>query len=123
MRDTYPVRCVGTGGRQVRTGPEFGHIYDHFSVVYEYANGVKLFSQCRQQAGCANDMSAEVMGTRGTGRISERRRGLVLKTRDGEHVYDRAGQRHVSDRARRPVRQSSATAGRSTTATTWPRAR
>src|ERR1022692_1201733 len=56
MRDTYPVRCYGTGGRQVRTGAEYGHIFDHFSVVYEYANGVKLFSTCRQQAGCVNDM-------------------------------------------------------------------
>ncbi len=87
MRDTYPVRCVGTGGRQARTGQEFGHIYDHFSVVYEYASGVKLTSQCRQQTGCANDMSAQVMGTRGTGHLSERRRGLALKTRAGEHVY------------------------------------
>lgn len=88
MRDTYPVKCVGTGGRQVRTGQEFGHIYDHFSVVYEWADGVKLYSQCRQQTGCAGDMSAQVMGTRGTGHISERRvRGLVLKTHEGEHVY------------------------------------
>jgi predicted dehydrogenase len=88
MRDTYPVRCVGTGGRQTRTGQEFGHIYDHFSVVYEWANGVKLYSQCRQQTGCAGDMSAQVMGTRGTGQISERRRGLILRTRAGEQVYD-----------------------------------
>ncbi|HZZ77598.1 MAG TPA: Gfo/Idh/MocA family oxidoreductase [Gemmataceae bacterium] len=88
MRDTYPVRCVGTGGRQTRTGQEFGHIFDHFSVVYEYANGVKVYSQCRQQIGCAGDMSAQVMGTRGVGHISERRRGLVLRTGSGEHVYE-----------------------------------
>jgi predicted dehydrogenase len=89
MRDTYPVRCVGTGGRQTRTGQEYGHIFDHFSVVYEYANGVKLYSQCRQQVGCAGDMSAQVMGTRGVGHISERRvRGLVLRTRSGEQVYN-----------------------------------
>ena len=37
MKDRYPVRAVGMGGRQVRTGPEYGNIYDHFSVVYEYA--------------------------------------------------------------------------------------
>lgn len=88
MGDRYPARCYGMGGRQVRTGPEFGHIYDHFSVVYEYDNGVKLFSNCRQQARCRNDMSASVIGTRGTGQIVERRRGLVLKTAAGEHVYD-----------------------------------
>src|SRR5205085_3325660 len=47
MKDQYPVRAVGMGGRQQRTGPEFGHIYDHFSVTYEFADGAKLFSNCR----------------------------------------------------------------------------
>ena len=32
----HPVRAVGMGGRQVRTGPEYGHIYDHFAIDYEY---------------------------------------------------------------------------------------
>src|SRR5262249_17846037 len=59
-------QAIGTGGRQVRTGPEFGHIFDHHTVVYEYANGVKLFSYCRQQAGCAHDISDHLFGTRGT---------------------------------------------------------
>jgi hypothetical protein len=35
-------------------------------VVYEYANGQKLFSCCRQQAGCAHDISDHLFGTRGT---------------------------------------------------------
>jgi predicted dehydrogenase len=34
MRDEPPVRAYGTGGRQVRTGPEYGNIYDHHSIVY-----------------------------------------------------------------------------------------
>jgi predicted dehydrogenase len=65
MRDQYPVRCWGLGGRQVRTGPEFGHIFDHMSVCYEFANGVKCFSFCRQQAGCANEVKDYVVGTQG----------------------------------------------------------
>jgi predicted dehydrogenase len=69
MRDQYPVRAYGTGGRQVRTQPEFGHIYDHHSVVYEYANGVKTFATTRQQAGCANDVSDFVMGTQGVAEL------------------------------------------------------
>ncbi len=88
MRDTYPVRCYGTGGRQVRTGPEFGHIYDHFAVVYEYENGTKLFSTCRQQPGCRNDMSGHAVGRRGSALLSERRRGMVLRTEGNERVYD-----------------------------------
>jgi predicted dehydrogenase len=88
MRDTYPVRCYGTGGRQTRTGDEFGHIYDHFAVVYEWENGVKLFSQCRQQVGCRNDMSGHALGRRGTALLTERRRGLSLRTDGNERVYE-----------------------------------
>jgi len=90
MGDRYPLRCYGMGGQQVRTGEEYGNIYDHFSVVYEYENGAKAFSNCRQQRGCWNNMSAAVMGTRGTGLLSERRRGLVLKTGGKEWVYEGA---------------------------------
>ena len=66
MHDEPPVKAWGLGGRQVRTQPEYGNIYDHHAVVYEYANGVKLFSFCRQQAGCSVDVSDYVFGTKGT---------------------------------------------------------
>ncbi|MHC4666653.1 MAG: Gfo/Idh/MocA family protein, partial [Planctomycetota bacterium] len=26
----HPVQCLGMGGREVRTGPEFGNVFDHF---------------------------------------------------------------------------------------------
>src|SRR5438105_745581 len=52
MHDQYPVRAVGMGGRTVLSGAEYGNIYDHFAVVYEYANGVRLVSNCRQQPRC-----------------------------------------------------------------------
>jgi predicted dehydrogenase len=66
MKDQPPARAVGTGGRQVRTGPEFGQIWDHFACVFEWPNGVKLFNYCRQQAGTAHDISDHVLGTLGT---------------------------------------------------------
>jgi predicted dehydrogenase len=65
MKDEYPIKAVGLGGRQVRTGEDFGHIFDHHSVVYEYKNGVKLFSNCRQQANTAGDVSDHIFGTKG----------------------------------------------------------
>jgi predicted dehydrogenase len=73
MNDQYPVKAIGTGGRQVRTGPEYGNIYDHHSVIYEYENGVKLFSTCRQQPGCQNNITSYVFGEKGTAEVSERR--------------------------------------------------
>jgi hypothetical protein len=67
----------------VLTGPEYGHIYDHFSVVYEYANGARLFSNCRQQPRCKGDMSAHVAGSKGRAELSERKGGLAIKAGDG----------------------------------------
>jgi predicted dehydrogenase len=88
MKNEYPVSAVGLGGRQVRTAPEYGHIYDHFSVVYEYANGAKLFSNCRQQPRCKNDISANVVGTNGRAELSERRKGPFIQTTSGTWHYD-----------------------------------
>jgi predicted dehydrogenase len=73
LGDVYPHAAIGTGGRQVRTEPRFGHIYDHFAITYEYADGQRLFSNCRQMAGCANDMSAQAIGSRGTAHLAESR--------------------------------------------------
>jgi predicted dehydrogenase len=66
MKDEYPVKAYGMGGRQVRTGPEYGHIFDHHSVVYEFANGLKLFHACRQQNGCNVEVKDYIFGTKGT---------------------------------------------------------
>jgi predicted dehydrogenase len=81
MKDTYPLKAVGLGGRQQRTAAQFGHIYDHHAVVYEFANGVKCFAQCRQQTGCGGGpeaISVNVWGTKGTSLLSERKNGLRL---------------------------------------------
>ncbi len=61
----HPDRAVGMGGRQVRTGPEYGQIFDHFAVDYEYPNGVHSLSMCRQIDGCENNVSESVVGTKG----------------------------------------------------------
>ncbi len=88
MREEYPVKAVGMGGRQVLTGNEHGNIYDHFSVVYEYAGGARLISNCRQQPGCVNDMSAHVLGTKGRAVFQERKNGLRIESSAGSWHYD-----------------------------------
>ena len=65
MQEKYPALATGTGGRQVRSEPEFGNIYDHHAVMYEYADGTRLASCCRQQAGCSGDMSVRMIGSAG----------------------------------------------------------
>lgn len=69
MKDEPPVKATGLGGRQVRTGEEWGHIFDHMAVVYEYANGTKLFSNCRQMAGCSTDVNDHLIGTKGSAQL------------------------------------------------------
>jgi predicted dehydrogenase len=69
MKDEPPVKCVAHGGRQTRTAPEFGNIFDHFSVVYDYANGARGFHFSRQQAGCFSDNSDYIMGADGVAHI------------------------------------------------------
>jgi myo-inositol 2-dehydrogenase / D-chiro-inositol 1-dehydrogenase len=69
MKDVPPVSCSAVGGRQVRTGGEFGHIYDHFGVVYDYENGVRGFHFCRQIANAAADNSDYFMGADGVAHI------------------------------------------------------
>jgi predicted dehydrogenase len=61
----HPVRAVGVGGRQVRTGPDYGHIYDHFVIDYEYEDGSHMMSMCRQMANCENNVSEGFAGTKG----------------------------------------------------------
>jgi predicted dehydrogenase len=87
MNGQLPVKAVGMGGRQVLTEPEYGQIFDHFSVVYEYTDGAKLLSNCRQQPRCKNDMSVQVVGTLGRAELSERRNGLQIKTKGATWTY------------------------------------
>ncbi|OWK46974.1 Gfo/Idh/MocA family protein [Fimbriiglobus ruber] len=64
-----PVAATGMGGRQVRTDPKYGNIWDNFTVVYEYASGAKVFLQCRQTAGCYSDNNDHIIGTKGSGQL------------------------------------------------------
>ncbi|MBX3364303.1 MAG: Gfo/Idh/MocA family oxidoreductase [Phycisphaeraceae bacterium] len=61
-----PVSCVGMGGRQVRTDPKYGHIFDHFAVEYTYPGGIVVNSYCRQMPGCADRVAEVIRGTSGT---------------------------------------------------------
>src|SRR5262245_5680732 len=97
MKNEYPVRAIGMGGRQVLTKPEHGNIYDHFSVTYEYANGAKLFSNTRQHRKCKNDMSANVQGTKGRAELSERANGLVIRTSNEWHYPGPANEMYQTE--------------------------
>ncbi|MBL8818276.1 MAG: Gfo/Idh/MocA family oxidoreductase [Planctomyces sp.] len=65
MNDEAPATISGTGGRQVRTEARYGNIFDHFDVVYQWANGVKAFARCRHWNNCENEVEDYIFGTQG----------------------------------------------------------
>ncbi len=87
-KGAHPVRCHGSGGRQVRTDPAYGHIFDHHSVHYEYADGSWMFSECRQIDGCDGAVSEHLIGTLGKADLDSSRWTITGKNPwrfDGEN--------------------------------------
>ncbi|MEX0728216.1 MAG: Gfo/Idh/MocA family oxidoreductase, partial [Planctomycetaceae bacterium] len=84
LKDAYPVRASGMGGRQVRTDKKFGEIYDHFAVEYEYADGTRMFSQCRHIQNTWSSVSEYATGSRGYANIS----GGQITSGDNVWKYD-----------------------------------
>src|SRR5688500_14529632 len=61
----HPVKATGMGGRQHRTEPKYGHIYDHFAVDFEYPNGARVMSMCRQIEGTRGRIGEHFIGSAG----------------------------------------------------------
>lgn len=83
VHQAYPTQVHGMGGREVRNGKDHGEIYDHHFLEYEYADGARMFSQCRHIKGCMNRVSEAFHGTNG----SAPKPGLI-KTRSGHVIMD-----------------------------------
>jgi len=80
-----PVKCIGLGGRQSRTDPKFGNIFDHFAVEYEYANGARIHSMCRQVNNTGFRITDRFVGTRG---VAHPKEGFIV----GEKPYKYEGE-------------------------------
>ncbi|MEZ6164955.1 MAG: Gfo/Idh/MocA family oxidoreductase [Phycisphaerales bacterium] len=63
-KDGPPVKATGMGGREVRTDAKYGNIFDHFSIEYEYADGMTMQSMCRQIDGCAGRVEEVIVGSK-----------------------------------------------------------
>ena len=73
LRGMHPAAAEGLGGRQVRTGKEYGQIFDHHAVEYTYADGTKMFSQCCHISGADNQVAEFAHGTQGIADVSSAR--------------------------------------------------
>lgn len=80
----YPVKAQGMGGRQVRTGKEYGEIFDHHYVEFTYGDGSILNSQCRHIKGTLSRVDELIQGTKGTiqfgnGQMTDRRGKVIFQ--------------------------------------------
>jgi myo-inositol 2-dehydrogenase/D-chiro-inositol 1-dehydrogenase len=73
LKGAYPVKAHGMGGRQLRTGPDSGQIFDHHAVEFTYEDGTVMVSQCRHMPNCWNSVSEHALGTHGTANIGKGR--------------------------------------------------
>jgi predicted dehydrogenase len=65
MQGEMPTWAFGVAGRSSSFGEVYGDMFDHHSVVYEYASGARMYALCRTQTGCYNNASDIIMGTKG----------------------------------------------------------
>lgn len=84
VKGSYPVSAEGQGGCQVRKGKEYGETFDHHFVEFTYADGTKMFSQCRHIPNCWDSVSEHLHGTKGTSDVSG---GRIFNDK-GDRTFD-----------------------------------
>lgn len=76
IMNAHPVGCIGVGGRQARTGLEYGNAYDHFSVEYEYPGDVRIEYMGTQIDNYPYRSNQRVSGTKGSA-VLDFRKGTI----------------------------------------------
>lgn len=79
VKQAHPIRAQGTGGCEVRNAKEYGTLFDHHAVEFEYEDGSRMFSYCRHINGCWNRVGEYAVGTKG--RSDTSRHAIVGDTR------------------------------------------
>jgi len=89
VMDAHPVKVTATGGAAWRPREEiYGNIYDHIAAQFEYANGVRMLSYCRQfdrQLGYSN-ISELVIGSKGKSDCRDLGRRVEVSPYVAEHT-------------------------------------
>ncbi len=86
VKDAHPVEANGMGGctaRYLGRNKGTGQIFDHHFVEYTYADGAKMFSQCRHMARCWGHVTEYAHGTKGASHVG----GCTISNADGETVW------------------------------------
>jgi myo-inositol 2-dehydrogenase / D-chiro-inositol 1-dehydrogenase len=90
VKQAYPIKAEGTGGRMIRNGKEHGEIFDHHSVTYTYSDGSVILGECRHFPGAHNRVDETFQGTNGRAYLNAGNRGQ-LWGRAGNEIYTHDG--------------------------------
>lgn len=90
IKGSYPVTAQGTGSRFLRTGKDYGEIFDNHTVEFIYEDGTVIQSQCRHYEGCENRVDESFQGTRGRVYLSANNSGKLWDTK-GKILFDHEG--------------------------------
>ena len=90
MKEKTPVSAFGLAGRSASFGEQYGDMFDHHTVVYEFASGTRIYALCRTQADTYHNYSEIIMGTKGTCYLGESRIDGRIKWKYEGHVPDPA---------------------------------
>lgn len=88
VKNDFPVKANGMGGRQVRVDPRYGEIYDHHAVEYTFADGSVMISQCRHIGNTWSSVSEHVHGTKGMADLSGNPRSCRIVKPDGKYEFN-----------------------------------
>ena len=84
IKNDYPVKAQGQGGRQVMDEDKSGEIFDHHFVEFTYGDDSVMLSQCRHIPDCWNAVSEYVHGTKGSADVS----GSKIYDADGKLIHN-----------------------------------
>jgi predicted dehydrogenase len=75
MKDAWPVKAMGTGGRTYRADPKSGQEwidqnFDAYTVEYTFEDGAKLVLEGRTIPGCHQEFATYAHGTKGSAVVS-----------------------------------------------------
>ena len=96
IHGSYPVRAHGMGALSERS-PDYGNLFDHFAVEWEYASGARLFGECDRRPGCWASVANYATGAEGKADFLDGR-GMYAIT--GKHPWSMR-----SERAEDPYQQ------------------
>lgn len=83
FKGAYPVKAQGMGGREVRKGKDYGEIFDHHYVEFEFADGSIMNSQCRHIPNTMSRVDELIIGTKGAIKTG----AAIITDRKGNEIY------------------------------------